>query len=287
MNEEVFINNIWHQNCGDSLKILRKVDKKLGEHYLYECEFIKYPYKILAKKSNILQGQVLNPQIEQIEFIDKLWSQHCGDTLRIIKKTNQKQGNNYLWECEFVKYPYKIICLKDLIIKGIILNPKMPWLDKENLIKYIKENFKEKPTLQELANSLKISKSYLAKRISILELKFLIKYFPQKEENQIKNFVKFIYNGNITKFEGKKEDNYYEIDIYLPELKKGIEYNGSYWHEEGNKRLIGYHQKKQEFFAKKGITILYVWDYEWFEDFPKKQIVSEKIKQKIKDFLIL
>jgi len=32
MNEEVFINNIWHQNCGDSLKILRKVDKKLGEN---------------------------------------------------------------------------------------------------------------------------------------------------------------------------------------------------------------------------------------------------------------
>ena len=73
----------------------------------------------------------------------------------------------------------------------------------------------------------------------------------------------------------------------MPELKKGIEYNGFYWHEEGNKRLIGYHQKKQEFFAKKGITILYIWDYEWFEDFPKKQIVSEKIKQKIKDFLIL
>ena len=49
MDGEVFINNIWHQNCGDSLKILRKVDKKLGKHYLYECEFIKYPCKILAK----------------------------------------------------------------------------------------------------------------------------------------------------------------------------------------------------------------------------------------------
>ena len=50
-------------------------------------------------------------------------------------------------------------------------------------------------------------------------------------------------------------------------------------------KLIGYHQTKQEFFAKKGIDILFVWDYEWFEDFPKRQIINEQTKQKIMNFL--
>ena len=118
----------------------------------------------------------------------------------------------------------------------------------------------------------------------------LINYNYFGEENQIRNFIESIYNGKVIKYSGKKEDKYKEIDIYFPELKKGIEYNGSTWHEEGNpknsfSKPIGYHKEKQEIFAKKGINILFIWDYEWFEDFPKRQVINEQTKQKIREFL--
>ena len=66
-----FINKIWLQNCGDSLKILGKSDKKQGSHYFYKCEFQKYPCQILAQKDNFIRGLVVNPQIKQKEFIEK------------------------------------------------------------------------------------------------------------------------------------------------------------------------------------------------------------------------
>lgn len=294
--EVEFINKVWLQNCGDSLRIIKKSDKKQGSHYSYECEFIKYPCKVIAQKCNIIKGLVRNPQIEQKEFINKIWKQNCGDFLKIIKRSNKRiqRKDEYLgefyWECEFIKYPYKIFALKGDILKGTINNPLLPWKTKENLTKYIRENFKEKPTLQELAKSLNISYCCIKCNINKFKLKEFITYDCSGEENQVKEFIKSFYNGEVIKYSGKKEDNYYEIDIYFPELKKGIEYNGSPWHEEGNPnnkffKPIGYHQTKQEFFAKKKIDILFVWDYEWFEDFPKNKVISEQIKQKIRKFL--
>lgn len=291
IEEEEFIGQIFSQKCKDNLKVIKKSNTKYKEIFLYECEFQKYPCKVLARKSHILEGTVDNPQIEQKEFIEKLWPQNCGDILRIICKSNIKNKENYLFEAEFLKYPCKVFIPKYRTIEGGILNPKMPWLNKQNLIKYIQENFKEKPTLQELADSLHISYSYLRQKIKYFDLKIFINYSYKEQENKIKEFVSSIYKEPIETFNGKKEDNYCEIDIYLPKLKKGIEYNGSLYHEEGNpdnkfSKPIGYHQRKQELFAKKGIDILYIWDYECFEDFPNNTIISKNIKQKIKDFIL-
>ena len=125
VEEEDFINKIWPQNCGDNLKVIKKTSLKKYSTYLYECEFIKYPYKILAIKAEILRKSILNPQIEQVEFIDKIWPQNCGDDLKILRKSDKKRGNYFLWECEFIKYPYKVLAAKNTIISGKILNPSI------------------------------------------------------------------------------------------------------------------------------------------------------------------
>ena len=80
----------------------------------------------------------------------------------------------------------------------------------------------------------------------------------------------------------------FHIDIYIPELRKGIEFNGTYWHSvEGLKRsrshwpkedLENYHLLKTEHFAKKGIKILHIDELEWNEN-------QQKCLDKIKKFL--
>lgn len=67
-----------------------------------------------------------------------------------------------------------------------------------------------------------------------------------------------------------------EIDIYLSELHKGIEFDGKYWHSvEGLKRshptwpeedLLNYHIIKDEYFKSKGIDILHIKEEDWIKD---------------------
>lgn len=65
-----------------------------------------------------------------------------------------------------------------------------------------------------------------------------------------------------------------EIDIYIPELKLGFEFNGLYWHSEEYKEP-NYHAEKNKYFAEKGIRIIHIWEDEW--DF-KRDIICSQIQ---------
>lgn len=54
----------------------------------------------------------------------------------------------------------------------------------------------------------------------------------------------------------------FEIDIFIPELKIGIEFNGLYWHSEIFKKN-NFHFSKTEYFEKKGIRLIHVFEHEW------------------------
>ena len=47
-----------------------------------------------------------------------------------------------------------------------------------------------------------------------------------------------------------------EIDIYLPEIRVGIEYNGLYWHKEKNDK----DEKKKDFFKRRNVKIITVFE---------------------------
>jgi len=67
-----------------------------------------------------------------------------------------------------------------------------------------------------------------------------------------------------------------EIDIYIPNLNKGIEFDGRYWHSiPGLKRshpnwpekdLRNYHQIKDDYFLSKGIQILHINEIDWLKN---------------------
>ena len=65
-----------------------------------------------------------------------------------------------------------------------------------------------------------------------------------------------------------------EIDVYLPELKIGFEFNGLYWHSEECKDK-NYHLNKTNYFKEKGIRIIHIWEDDW--DF-KRSIIESQIK---------
>ena len=78
------------------------------------------------------------------------------------------------------------------------------------------------------------------------------------KEKELFDFIKNIYSGEI--ITGYRDN--LEIDIFLPELKLGFEFNGLYWHCEKFKDK-DYHLDKTIYFSKRDIRIIHIWEDDW------------------------
>lgn len=54
-----------------------------------------------------------------------------------------------------------------------------------------------------------------------------------------------------------------ELDIYLPDQKIAIEYNGLYWHSEEKGKTKYYHYEKWKNCKDKGIQLIQIWEDDW------------------------
>lgn len=95
-------------------------------------------------------------------------------------------------------------------------------------------------------------------------------------EIQLQNFIKDNYIGNVI-LNDRKIIAPYELDIYIPELKIAIEFNGLYWHSEVYKDKK-YHLNKTEKCEKLGIQLIHIYQDDW--EF-KKDIVKSIILNKL------
>ena len=85
------------------------------------------------------------------------------------------------------------------------------------------------------------------------------------------------------------------MDIYLPDLRLAIEYNGNYWHAnpkyysesdriniKGTEYLVSdiwkRDQQKLEFCNNKSITLITIWEDDWINN-------KNKTKKLVKDYL--
>ena len=90
--------------------------------------------------------------------------------------------------------------------------------------------------------------------------------FTSKPELEILNWIKQYYpSAHKIRIKGQ------EIDIFIPELNLGIEYNGLYYHCEF-KKPNSYHITKTKFFKDLDIRIIHIWGHEW--NCRKEQIKS-------------
>jgi len=98
-------------------------------------------------------------------------------------------------------------------------------------------------------------------------------------EDEIIDWLKSIKDFNIIKnspfYENEKLK--FEIDIYLPDFKIGIDFHGVYWHSEIYKDK-NYHQKKFKFFKEQGIFLIQVFENEWVV---KSKIIKSIILSKL------
>ena len=112
------------------------------------------------------------------------------------------------------------------------------------------------------------------------------------EEKELLTYISRIYNGIILENNKKALDGQ-EIDIFLPDLNIGFEFNGDYWHmnpvfhKENEilaqsgltaKEIWANDKYKTELAESKNIKLYTVWENDWLND-------NENTKRKIKELI--
>lgn len=96
-------------------------------------------------------------------------------------------------------------------------------------------------------------------------------------EKEVYEFIKTIYDKEIIRND-RSILNGKELDIYLPDAKIAIEYNGIYWHSEVRGKSNNFHQDKSKECLEKGINLIQIWEDDWFFN---KDIIKNIILAKI------
>lgn len=97
-------------------------------------------------------------------------------------------------------------------------------------------------------------------------------YTTSKGEKEVLEFVKSVYHGTIiendrTQMEPNSENHWldnHELDIWLPDIRVAIEYNGTYWHSLPN--IVESDYFKQLQCESKGIKLICVLEEDWMSN---------------------
>lgn len=93
-----------------------------------------------------------------------------------------------------------------------------------------------------------------------------------REETEVLDFISSIYKGDVSTNNRKILDGQ-ELDIYIPDLKIAIEYDGLYWHGE-DKKPNDYHINKTLECNKRGINLIHIFEDEWLF---KQELVKKEL----------
>ena len=160
-------------------------------------------------------------------------------------------------------------------------NPREPWqievLDSNSefieLIKNFNRQYERKPNISEIACILDVHRVAISNRITELGIENLIdkSYGVSDAELNLYNYIAELcsLNGYTIHRNNRSILNGREIDIVIPELKLGFEYNGSFWHNDLVKSKK-YHFDKTRDCAKNGYRLIHIFDYEYIGETREK-----------------
>lgn len=99
---------------------------------------------------------------------------------------------------------------------------------------------------------------------------------PKSQNIKQMELFDFISKYTVVELSNRKLLNGKEIDIYVPNLKLGFEFNGLYWHSEVYKDRM-YHLDKTKKSLENGINLFHIWEDDWGHktDIVKSMIINK------------
>lgn len=247
----------------DNISQLKEIKEKIVENNLIKYG-VEYTSQLDSIKSKIIENN-LGKYGFKFNLLDP-------EVKTKIKQTNlEKYGYDI---------PSKNLTVKNKIKESVTKTLNNKTLDNNENIKYIDSFNKTLNILCEYCKSEYLISYFLFYKrkethTTLCTICNPIDKNQSGKEIALYNYIKSIYDGEIIqnyKLERK------EIDIYIPQLKLGFEFNGVYWHSELYKEN-NYHLNKTIYFSNIGIRIIHIWEDDW--DY-KKDILKSQIENILK-----
>lgn len=114
---------------------------------------------------------------------------------------------------------------------------------------------------RKLKNLFIFSRSSMKKSVPPVCQKCKSEFYSSKAEQEIADFISTFYSGECIR-NTRDVISPLELDLYYPEKKIAIEFNGDYWHSSEFKSK-DYHYNKFKDCSSKGVTLVSVFESEW------------------------
>lgn len=150
---------------------------------------------------------------------------------------------------------------------------KSIYADKEAAVKYLQSL--NRPTIFELMEYLELPYYTVEQWILRWELQNYISYSSGSSHYE-KEIIQYLETLDVGVIEQHNRSilKGSELDIYLPEFKLGLEFNGDYWHSNV-RRPSRYHFNKSFQCEQQGIRLIHIYEHQWVD--PVKQEILKSI----------
>ena len=283
--------------------VIYQSDKRKSNKELLTKEFLENEYKtksinVISEETGI-SARVLSNKMKEynIEFTDNTTAAKKGflyrygvtntsklDTVKEkLKQTNlEKYGVESYSQTDEFKSLMKQKTIEQMNLNSNRTQEQIDIVNNTDKFKeYILSLDMDNRTLSYLSNSLNYNIKHIGKQLIKYDLQQYcnISHSSSQYEIDIIAFIKTLGINNIIRND-REVLNGKEIDIYLPDYKFGIEFNGDYWHsdifyEDHNGRTTK-HQEKSLLAEVNGIFLYHIFEYEW---------INEKLQEKIKNHI--
>ena len=224
------------------------------------------------------------------KFLKSGQSKSCGHSI-IEERLGDKFGhlrvigreNLYRWIC-------KCDCGNIVVVSGQNLlsgktqscgcksasNPKYTKHDIESILEILKVELGRNPYFSEFSSRLNVVDSAAYNYLNKYNLKDKIAHSEgSRYEREIVDILSSKFKDVIV--HDRDLLHGMELDIYIPEIKTAIEFNGTYWHCTLQK-YKNYHQDKTIVCAKQGIRLIHIFEYEWKDIIIKNKLINMLVK---------
>ena len=262
-------------------EIKEKIKKTNLEKYGTEYPLQSKEIRDKISLSNLEKYGVENPfQFEQVKEkikqtnLEKYGADHPMHSEQIKEKLKQTNLEKY-----GVENPAQVDLVKEKMVSSL-LNNNFPnvikyFADKETTEEFINENYDGKATLTQLSIYTGISKTTIGRYIHKYGLEDYVQYDCKVSQPE-KDIVEYLTSKGITNIVQSDRDilDGKEIDIYLPDYKVGIEFNGDYWHSEIMRPNNKYHYDKSMLANSKGVFLYHIFSHEWADEEKRIRILN-------------
>lgn len=124
----------------------------------------------------------------------------------------------------------------------------------------LKEELDRLPYTYEIAEDLYVNSCTILKKLHLYNLEEYVNIDKKCSNAEIE--ISKLFKNCVLRDTKQLSKYNLELDVYIPNTRKAIEFNGSYWHSIIFKDMY-YHQKKTLAAMKEDIHLIHIFEYEW------------------------